>query len=297
MRPIHLLGAPTELGLKPYDDGVPRRTREAPRVLRELGLVERLGARDLGDIEAPPYVDRERPGGGVRNAAGIDEHARRLADAIERVDRDAFLIILGGDCSISLGTLLGLRRRGRLGAAYVDAHSDVGTLVTSETGGAAGMDLALALSRFEHPLARLDPRGPLLRAEDVVTVARSDTEWDDAYGDDAPARLMALDLPLARVRELGASAAAELARQFFESAPIDGFLLHFDVDAIDAAIMPAVDSPEPAGLTLDEAATILRALIASPRCVALQVTIYDPGLDEYLESGRRLVELLGRVMG
>jgi len=296
VRPIHLLGAPTELGLKPYDDGTPRRTREAPRVLRELGIVERLGARDLGDAEAPPYVDRARPAGGVRNVDGIAEHARRIADAVERADRDALLLVLGGDCSITLGTLLGLARRGRYGAAYVDAHADVGTLATSETGGAAGMDLALALARFEHPLSRLDPRGPLLRPEDVVTIARSDTAWDGVYGEDAPSRLVALDLPLARIRELGAHAAADMARQCLDAAPIDGFLVHFDVDAVDASIIPAVDSPEPAGLSLDEAATILRALLTSPKCAALQVTIYDPGLDEYLESGRRLVELLGRVV-
>lgn len=52
-RTITLLGAPSNLGLKPYDDGRPRSVDRAPRVYRELGLAERLGARDLGDVEAP----------------------------------------------------------------------------------------------------------------------------------------------------------------------------------------------------------------------------------------------------
>ncbi|HYD54721.1 MAG TPA: arginase family protein [Gemmatimonadaceae bacterium] len=294
---MNLIAAPTNLGLKPYDDGTPRRVNEAPRVLRELGLVERLGARDLGDVPAPPYVDVVRPASGVRNVDGIARHARALADAVASVDRDERLLVLGGDCSITLGMLLGLRRRGRFGAVYVDAHSDVGTLVTTETGGAAGMDLALALARFEHPLARLAPDGPLARAEDVVTLARSDEAWDDVYGVDSPARMAALDLPLARVRALGPDAAARAALTQLERPDLDGFLVHFDVDAIHSSIIPAVDSPEPDGLSLDEAARLLRPLVTSPRCAAVQVTIYDPGLDPERVAGRRIVELLAANLG
>jgi hypothetical protein len=66
-KPIAVLGAPSNLGLKPYADGNPCGVDRAPRVYRDLGLVEQLGARDLGDVQAPPYRDFERPDGGIRN--------------------------------------------------------------------------------------------------------------------------------------------------------------------------------------------------------------------------------------
>lgn len=132
MRTISILGAPSNLGLKPYDDvGAARETVHAPAVLRELGLVDCLRARDRGDIVAAAYRDFERPPRGIRNEAAILEHAHRLADAVDAAIRDRvagsgqddFLLVLGGDCSVILGSLLGMRRRTeRLGLAFIDGH-------------------------------------------------------------------------------------------------------------------------------------------------------------------------------
>src|SRR4051812_42470737 len=124
-KPITLLGAPSNLGLKPYADGNPRGVDRAPRVYRDLGLVERLGARDLGDVQAPPYRDFERPEGGIRNEPEIDAYSHALGRRVAAATADGdFLLVLGGDCSILLGTLLGLRERGPCGLAFVDGHCD-----------------------------------------------------------------------------------------------------------------------------------------------------------------------------
>ena len=68
-----------------------------------------------------------------------------------------FAVVLGGDCSIVLGCLLGARQsaRGSVGLAYFDAHADFGTPEESRTGSAASMCLAFAVGRGETPLARL----------------------------------------------------------------------------------------------------------------------------------------------
>src|SRR5215218_10298759 len=83
-RPLRLLGAPTNLGLAPYADGTPRRVVDAPAALRALDLVRALGAEDLGDVPAAPYRDVARGALAIRNAEPIEEHARRLADAVAR---------------------------------------------------------------------------------------------------------------------------------------------------------------------------------------------------------------------
>ena len=84
----------------------------------------------------------------MRNAAALADYARALADEIGSVlSRGAFPIVLGGDCSILLGSLLALRRRGRYGLLFLDGHADFAHPSEDPAGEAASMDLALATGR------------------------------------------------------------------------------------------------------------------------------------------------------
>src|SRR5262245_19274420 len=89
------------------------------------GLHAQLCARRAGRVEPPPYDDRRDPETRMLNPHGIARYTPKLADAIGHVlDTGDFPVVLGGDCSIVLGSLLALRRRGRYGLLYVDAHMD-----------------------------------------------------------------------------------------------------------------------------------------------------------------------------
>ena len=80
---MNVLTAPTSLGNRPYEsDGTARWTDRGPGRLRELGLVERLRARDLGDVAAAPYRDYIRPPGGIRNEDLVLAHIRAIADFV-----------------------------------------------------------------------------------------------------------------------------------------------------------------------------------------------------------------------
>ncbi len=286
-RGLSLLGAVTNLGLKPYDeDGRARGLDQAPRVLRELGVVARVGAADRGDVVAEPYRDFVRPSGRVRNDEEIARHSHALADAVEAATRDGdFLLLLGGDCSILLGALLGFRRRGSCALAFLDGHADFATPATSYTGAAAGMDLALAVGRGDSPLARLGD-GPLVAEEDAVVIGRRDHVEDPLFGDGAVGYSNVLDLAAGN----GAAATA------LERIGRKDFFIHLDVDILDSTLMPAVDSPQPGGLEPDELVALLRPLVHHPRALGLEVTIYDPALDGNRVWGRLLVDVLERVL-
>lgn len=288
-KPITVLGAPSNLGLKPYDDGNPRGVDRAPRVYRDLGLVERLGARDLGDVQAPPYRDFERPDGGIRNEPEIDAYSQALSRRVaETTVEGDFLLVLGGDCSILLGTLLGLRERGPCGLAFIDGHCDFALPSISTTGGAAGMDLALAVGR--------NGRAPLVREEDVVVLGRKDEADEPFYGVHSLRGSAVQDLPYEQIRTRGVKAVAEDALPRLARTDLRGFWLHLDVDVIDPEVMPAVDSPEPGGLGIDDLAALLLPLARHPRALGLQVTVYDPNLDPDGACASRLVALLERVL-
>ena len=302
-RHLTLIGAASSIGIKPYDDGTMRHLDRAPATLRQLGLGDALVARDAGDVLPEPYRDFIRPPGGVRNEPEVVRYSTLLAERVAMVlSEGGFPIVIGGDCSNVLGSLLGARRAGkqRVGLAYIDAHADFATPADSATGSAASMDLALATGRGKSPLATLDAERPLVQAADIVLVGRRDDADGLSYGHEALAASEILDLPMPLDAEgLGALAAQMLAR--IAAPGVDGFWIHVDADVLSPEVMIAVDSPEPGGPDIEQLAALLVPLLASPRAIGLQLTIYDPALDPGLDCGRRLVSLLrsafaGRMM-
>ncbi len=292
-----ILGAPSSIGIRPYDNGKLRQVHRAPGVLRGMGVIERLGAKDLGDVLPPPYVDRVRPEGGVRNEEGVARYSLALGARIAEASREGqFVILLAGDCSVVLGALSGMRQAtGRpVGLAYIDGHADFATPAESQTGSAASMCLAQAVGRGEGRLARLGGGSPLVEPSDVVLIGRRDLE-QSRYGEQALADLGVLDLADREVVQRGASATARRALERLGRRGLAGFWIHVDADVLDPEVMPAVDSPEPGGLSIDGLVELLTPLVHHPLAFGLELTIYDPGLDPDRRCARRLATMLERL--
>ncbi|MFI1394626.1 arginase family protein [Streptomyces sp. NPDC020681] len=286
MRQIAIIEAPSILGLRP--SGV----EELPGALLGAGLAERLGAVSAGRVEAAAYDPVRDPDSGVLNAAGIARYSGRLADVVSGVlDQGLFPVVLGGDCSILLGNLLALRRRGRHGLLFLDGHSDFYQPAAEPNGEAASMELALATGRGPRVLSDLEGLGPLVRDEDVVAFGFRDAEESAEAGmQPLPAGLEAVDL--AGVRAVGAREAAR--RAVGRLAGIGGYWVHLDVDVLDDAVMPAVDYRIPGGLSWAELEAVLETALGDERAVGFDIAIFNPRLDPDGTLGARLVECLAR---
>ncbi|WP_262923086.1 arginase family protein [Hymenobacter cellulosilyticus] len=81
------------------------------------------------------------------------------------------------------------------------------------------------------------------------------------------------------MRRRGLRASAEAFLEYAADQKLDGFWIHLDVDVLDNALMPAVDSPQPGGLSYAELAELLLPLLQSPLAAGLDITILDPTLD------------------
>ncbi|MES5818928.1 arginase family protein [Streptomyces sp. RG80] len=292
MRTRVVLDAPSNLGLRPPAPGTVPGCYKLAGALREQRIVQRLGALE-GGVVVPPRYDREdwREGDGVFNAAALAAYTVRLADRIERhVRAGEFPVVLGGDCSIQLGASLALRRLGRYGLAAVDASADFRHPGNSDRIGAAGgEEVALATGRGQDDLTNLEGLRPYLLDEDVRLFGNRDEFEDDRR------ELADLKIPVVTVgdiREWGADALARATAQAFEIPELDGFWVHLDADVLDPSVMPAVDSPDPHGLLPVELVALLRPLLASPHCVGLNVTIYDPDLDPDGTAGALLADIV-----
>jgi arginase len=295
-RPIVIIEAPSNLGLMPPAPGREPGTRHAPDVLRELGLHERLNVREVVRVEPHPYSEDDRRSINIRNVEAIAEHAVQLADALEAaIKARAFPLVLGGDCSLLIGSMLCMRRLGEPALLFIDGHSDFFLPEQSSTGGAAGMDLALATGWGPRELTNLEGRRPYVPAGHVAALGNRDLN-----------RRREADIPdiadagfyyrsLVDMRHEGIERATEKAVAAITSNSRRCWI-HLDVDAIDSALMPAVDSPQADGFSWTEIERLLRA--ARPYDAAgMEVTIYDPERDPERAAGKSLVNLLASVLG
>ena len=237
MRPL-IIEVPSPLGLRP--SGV----ELAPEVLRAAGLHALLGCDDAQHVAVPPYDDRRDAATGVLNPDGIADVARSLADVTESaLQANRLPVVLGGDCSIILGPLLALRRRGRYGLVYLDGHADFQHPDDEPHGEVASLDLALATGRGPRPLTDLDGLAPLVRAEDVALVGYRDFDDNDRFGSE---HVRDSGITVLDYRDLRAGTIPlilERALATVTKPEVRGFWVHLDVDVLDDAIMPAVRLP------------------------------------------------------
>ena len=174
-RSIAIIGAPTSAGA--YSPG----QEDAPQAMRDAGLLDGLRAggaevTDLGDIPRFRWrPDRERP-----RAMHVDAVASAALAIAEKVSLAAagghIPLVLGGDCTVELGTVLGMRERlPSLRLVYLDAHPDLNTPESVVDGALDWMGVAhlLGIPGALPELAGLGPRSPLLDVGELVLLANS----------------------------------------------------------------------------------------------------------------------------
>jgi arginase len=286
-----IIEAPSVLGLFP--GGV----ENLPRALLDAGLVDAVAARHAGVVTPPPYDPRRDAATGLLNPRGLRDYAHALADATgDVIDVGDVPLVLGGDCSILLGNLLALRRRGRHGLLFIDGHADFYQPDAEPNGEAASMDLALVTGRGPDVVTNLEGRGPLVRDEDVVQLARRDAEEAAEAGSQRIEDTAITVIDLATLRQRGVERAASDALERLVATELDGFWIHVDCDALDDDVMPAVDYRLPGGLTWSELETLIQLAVATGHVVGIEVTIFNPSLDGDGSLARALVGCLGRAL-
>ncbi|MCZ6726694.1 MAG: arginase family protein [Acidobacteria bacterium] len=270
----------------------------APSALRAAGLVSSLtdlgfGVIDHGDlarVESRPDPKNPR----ARNAGLVGRVARDVAAKVEAASGSGALpVILGGDCSITIGVLAGLLAQGSsLGLLYFDGDLDLNTPDTTPSGAFDGMVTAHILGRGDSQLARIGPRYPLLQESHVAYFG-----YNESAGAIDPPELLALErsaalrYPVEAIREDPRATARE-ALSTLESR-VERILVHFDLDVTD---VPAVDVEHPNALPLDTAALILEIFLGSPKCAGLVVTELNVRLDADGSQARRVANRLVQAL-
>jgi arginase len=268
---------------------------DAIKVLRGVGLAERLGEHgvaDAGDLELLP-PSGERGASGLLNEAAF----KRLVDAthvhVHQVHkRRRRPLLVGGDCPVLLGALAALG--GERGLVMLDGHEDAWPPPMSETGEGSDSELGIALGLFpENMPPPLDRWGSLLGPSNVALLGPRDSEAMAIAG------VRSISEEVAFFRDDRALLAAEPGAVIAEALAAivaDTFWLHIDLDVLATDAFSAVDYPQPAGLGWHELEQLAAAAAADPRCQGVSVVIYNPDLDPNRDDANRVVDFLARLV-
>ena len=285
-RRVSVLGVPTSAGS--HNPG----QEKAPAAWRAAGLIDELQAagldvEDRGDLEATPYRPVE-PDGGLRDTDRVAEVIRRVAAEVAAIRAAGRLpLVLGGDCTITLGALDGF---GGGGLVYFDGDADLTTPERSASAVADTMGMTHMLGGGSPRLARLGSRYPLLRPGQVVLFGFDPAELDTGEWTELVSRhLYAAPAPAVRADPAGE---AQRARGYLDRRSVS-YLVHFDVDVLHTGRFPLANYPHFAGLTLDEVSACLNEFARGERFGGLVITEVNPDHDP---SGQLLRALTARVV-
>ena len=292
-RRIEILGIPMDLGQnrRGVDMGP-----SSIRYARLQSALEELGHTvfDLGNISVPiPEV--AEPEDVRRKSMPHLETIREVCERTAATARDiatggAFPVFLGGDHSVSIGTVSGMATIGRIGVLWVDAHADFNTPETSLSGNVHGMPLA-ALCGLGHP-DLVGVGGASVRPEDVVLLGLRRVEPEER-------RLLAeAGVRAYTMKEVDAYGIARVVERVLEDlSHLERLHLSFDLDMVDPGIAPGVGTPVRGGLTYREAHLLMELLGEAAVITSLDIVEINPILDEKNATAELAVELTASLLG
>jgi arginase len=268
---------------------------QAPAALRAAGLVESL--RRAG-VEVDDHGDRERwrwrPDREDRRAQNLDTVVEIVRETAARVGEatvpGAVTLVLGGDCTVGIGTVAGHVASGeRIGLLYFDTHADLNVPDSVPEGALDWMGMAHML---DEPGARPELVGaaghsPLLRPEQVVLFGWGPEQATEFEREEIARRGIAT-VP---VDEVAADLEVATARALALLEPrCDRLLVHFDVDVVDFTDTPLSENTgRNEGLPFETALRALEALLATPLLAGLTITELNP---DHAEEGAGAIERL-----
>jgi len=288
---VQIIGIPIALG-QSY-----RGVDLGPGALRYAGLAARLQelgytVHDSGNLPVPvrDSLEHERSLHYLPSITRVCEAA--CAAGRQAVEEGRIPIFLGGDHSISIGTIAGVTWQEPAGVLYIDAHGDFNTEKTSQSGNIHGMSLAVLLGDGYPELVGISRDETRLQPQDVVIVGVRDLDEGERQ------RLRDSGLTVYTMRDIDERGMGSIASDSLEALKhLKRLHVSMDVDALDPQEAPGAGTLVPGGLTYREA-QLLMEIVADSRCLSsLDIVEINPILDVHNKTAKMAVELAASAFG
>jgi arginase len=291
---IDIIGVPIDLGAdrRGVDMG-PSAIRYAHlhQRLKELGHI----LEDKGNIEVPILETCQITDPKLKYLDCIVPMGRRVAGAVATsIQGGRFPLVLGGDHSLSLGSVRGAAKRHRLGLIWVDAHADFNTPETTPSGNIHGMPLAALCGLGDPRLVCLwDETPPVLNPKRVAIIGARELDPGEKQNlRETGVMVQSME----QIDRIGMGSALEKAIDHV-SREVDGLYLSLDMDALDPRHAPGVGTPVPGGLTYREAHLVCEVIAETGKMIGMEIVEVNPILDVQNQTSILAVEFIRSALG
>ena len=288
---IRIIGVPMDLGQSR------RGVDMGPSAVRYAGLQARLAGLgyevfDEGNI-AVPNPEEQVVAGKARQLKAVTAVCQTIYQrASECVQRDDFTIFLGGDHSISIGTVAAATQNEPIGIIWVDAHGDYNTPDTSPSGNIHGMPVAVLMGDGPTELVNIGYEGVKMQPSQLVQIGIRSLDTSEKN------RLAHSGASIHTMRHLDELGMAAIARRALERLRhLKHIHVSLDMDSLDPEAAPGVGTPVPGGLTYREAHLLMEILGDSGRVRSLDIVEINPILDDKNKTAELAVELAASLLG
>lgn len=250
---------------------------QGPTKLNELGMQQLLPTETVKHtIRVLPESEIRENEEHLKRVDGVLHTVTELAEVVHgEISEKRFPLIVGGDHSMAIGTLAGLAQTGPYGVIWVDAHADLNTGETSPSGNIHGMPLAAAMGMGDVRLTEVGGRDPKLSPEHLVYIALRDIDEGEMNEIN---RLGIKVITVEEVRTRGVDVIMQEAMRYLRER-VDRFYISFDMDSLDASLVPGTGTPVDGGLTEVEAKAILKEAMQAEDLIAVELVELNPALD------------------
>ena len=291
---IDIIGVPIDLGAdrRGVDMG-PSAIRYAH--LRQKLLELEYSVEDKGNIEVPIQETCSITDPRLKYLDCILPMGRRVAGAVATsIQNGRFPLVIGGDHSLSVGSIRGAAKHKKLGIIWVDAHADFNTPETTPSGNIHGMPLAALCGLGDPRLVSLwEETPPVVDPGRVAIIGARDLDPGEKRNlRDAGVMVQSME----QIDRFGMVAALEWAIEQV-SQDTDGIYLSFDMDALDPRHAPGVGTPVPGGLTYREAHLACEVVAETRKLVGMDLVEVNPILDVQNQTAFLGVEFIRSALG
>uniref|UniRef100_A0A8C5X578 Arginase n=1 Tax=Malurus cyaneus samueli TaxID=2593467 RepID=A0A8C5X578_9PASS len=248
---------------------------------------------DFGDLNFTQVPNDERYNNLVLYPRSVGLATQMLADAVSRaVAAGHRCVTLGGDHSLALGSVSGHARQcPHLGVIWVDAHADINTPLTTQSGNLHGQPLSFLLRELQDKVPQLPGFSwlkPCLSASDIVYIGLRDVDPAEYY------ILKNFDIQYFSMRDIDRLGIQKVMERTFEQLmgrrqrPIH---LSFDIDAFDPSLAPATGTPVLGGLMYREGMYITEEIHNTGMLSAVDMVEVNPLLGASQEAVKATAHL------
>lgn len=267
-----------------------------PSALRLARLESILGSlghnvTDIGNVDLP--VPESVPtSGGLHYADYIADACGKTYKKLKSLPGNTFPIVLGGDHSISMGSVAGVANQKRTGVLWIDAHTDVNSPETSPSGNIHGMPLAHLLGHGDERLLNIWGGGAAIRPEDVVFIGLRSVDVGERDF------IRERGIKAFTMKEIDKRGLAEVADEAIEHLKnLPAVHVSFDADGLDPSVAPGVGTPVPGGLSYREAHLLMEMLADAEVVTSLDLVEVNPILDVQNKTAQVMVEMVASLLG